>query len=186
MKNFFQTYYPDILKIFSTAVFCVYSWSVLILLWDLPALFFYLSPQDIIGYAAYQFIFALGGSLISTLFIASLVFLLPMKRTKSNLGRAGSLLLVSFAISAVLFRWIYQISSFLTSTFMIDTNVASQTVIGLWIYVTVTLPVLSIILVGNKHVASLTDKFTENTYVITTLYALLGILGGIIVFFRNI
>lgn len=185
MKRFFHCYFQQLLKILSVTVLCIYSWSILVLLWDMPALLFYLSATDIAGYTAYQFMFALGESLASALFLALIVFLLPINQVKSNPGASGSLLAISFAISSGVFKGLGKISSLFSSIFSISQVISFQIAISIWIYSTFILPILSIILVKNKRISSRMDKFIESSYILMPLYLLLGIAGTIIVLFRN-
>lgn len=186
MKTLNKNYLQEVAGIFSCTVFCVYSWLLLIFFWDLPAFLFYLSIGDIIGYIAYQFTFALGESIIVTLFTAALIFLIPVRRIKSNTTATGSLLVFSFAIASIIFKELGEIAKWLIHTFSMTGATAVQISIGLWSFAMLALPILSVAMANKNKISRLIKNFIENLYVLVALYMILSVCSMAIVIYRNI
>ncbi len=170
-------------EIFPVAVFCVYSWALLVFLWDLPAFFFYLSAWDILGYLSYQLAFALGESALAALVAAALprVFL-----KKGEPLAAGALLLLSFAVSALVFKWMGNIAQGLARTLPISNFAAAQAALGVWAFSALALPLLSFRAARSPKTARLTRNFIESLKVLSGLYVILSLLGAAIVLYRNL
>lgn len=179
-------YLKEVAGIFSCVVFCVYSWLLLIFFWDLPAFLFYLGVGDIIGYLAYQFTFALGESILVTLFVAGLLYLIPSKRIRSNIAIAGSLMVFSFAVSAIIFKGLGDIAAWLANTFSMNRFNAVQISVNIWVFSMIALPILSIGLANKSKVARFIRNFIDNLYVLVALYTTLSVLSMAIVIYRNI
>jgi hypothetical protein len=201
MKTLSSNYLQEVFGIFSCAVFCVYSWSMLIFFWDLPSFLFYLSAGDIIGYLAYQFTFALGESILVTISITAFItaiitvftvvfrFILPTKRFRNDFSVTGSLLVFFFVIISLIFKefqGLQGIAKWLMQTFLIDSFHATAISVGIWICTMPALPILSFGLANQKKISHFIRNFIGNLYVLVLLYISLSVPSIAIVIYRNI
>lgn len=186
MKIPVKDYFKEMRGIFSCAVFCVYSWVLLIFFWDLPAFLFYLSVGDIVGYLAYQFMFALGESVIVTFFITALIFIIPARRIKSNISVVGALLVFSFAIVSIIFKELGGIADWFKQTFSMNGSTAILVSAGIWIFSILALPILSIALANKSKISGFVKNFIDNLFVLVVLYVFLSVMSMALVIYRNI
>lgn len=176
----------EILAIFYYVVVCVYSWLLLIFSWDIPSFLLKFTAIDIIGFLSYQLAYALFESVVTTLLVTSLVFLIPIKQVRSRIAAAGALFTLSFAISAIVFKQIVPIIIWLISAFSIGVSAASQAAFALWLFTILGLPIVSVFVVKNKKISTMVASFSENLSVLAGLYVILSIAGIFIVIYRNL
>lgn len=183
MKTPQTSFFREALGVFFFAVFCVYSWALLVFFWDLPAFLFYLSAWDILGYLSYQFAFALGESAVISLLAAGLARVLPRR---GEVAVTGSWLVFSFAVSAIVFKELSVIAQGLMKAFSLSGFAAAQAALGIWAFTALALPAISYKLSGGGRFARWTRNFLENLQVLSGLYAALGLIGIAIVIYRNV
>ena len=58
MKEFISKYKQGVWSVFASAAFIVYSWSIIVIFWDMPGLLLRMIGFDIVGYIAYQLMYA--------------------------------------------------------------------------------------------------------------------------------
>ena len=152
----------------------------------MPSFLLYLTVGDLIAYLAYQFVFALGESLLVALTIAGIAYALPGKRLRARAGAAGVLLVFSFALSAVLFKNLGALALRLDSLLPVGRYAAVQIAAGTWAFSLIALPFISYKLAGKPRVARAVGNFVENLYVLTVLYVALSAISLLVVIFRNL
>ena len=172
--------------VFSGTVFCVYSWSIIIFFWDIPSFLLRYSIAEIIGYAAYQFMFALFESVIVTTFIALLSFILPVKFIRNTLQASGTALVFALAINAIFFKELFKIINRATDLFSLNTLIVTQIVIGLFVFSLIVIPPSFVIASKKEKVERSINKFIDNLSVLVSLYVFLSVIGIIVVIARNV
>lgn len=181
-KNFAQ----ELLCVFYYAAVCVYSWSLLIFFWDIPSFLLKFTVSDITGFLSYQLMYALFESMVVTLLVTILIFIIPNKQIKNRISSIGALFTLSFAISAIVFKQIIPIITWLIFTFSIRISTASQIALILWFFTILGLPILSVASVKNKKISTAVTNFSGNLSILAGLYVLLSIAGTFIVIYRNL
>jgi len=175
--------------IFSCVVLIVYSWSFIVFFWDTPALLTKFSTSDVIGYLAYQLVFALFGSVFITGVVALTAYLITWiqnKKWKDKQLCIGVFLLIILAISSILFKEHPLIVSWLTQSTSLDQSAASYTSTFALIFSTIGMPLLILPLTKNERVCNWIYIAAESTLLLSTLYVALSILSLVIIMIRNI
>ena len=172
--------------IFSSAAFCTYSWALIIFFWDIPSLLLRYNTTDILGYAAYQFMFALFESALVTIFVMLLGFVLPAKFIRSTFQTSGTALVLAFAINAIFFKKLSNIANWITAAFSLRSLTAIQVTLGLWAFSIVVLPIILIAVSKREKVREIIGRFIENLSILVGLYIFLSVIGTLAVIIRNI
>lgn len=186
MKITSREYTKGLWGVFSSAAFCIYSWSMFIFFWQVPSLLLRFSPEEIVGYVAYQLLFALAESIIVTLLIASLSLILPAKFIRNNLRVTGTVLFFAFAINSIILKELIRHIVWLERTFQVQGITTTQIVAGTWIVCLVLLIIGVILIAKSENMKQAIDKFVENLSVLVSLYVILSVLGIILVIIRNL
>jgi len=186
VKQFSHEYAQGLWGVFSSAAFCVFSWSLVIFFWDLPSFLLRLSLGDILGYAAYQFLFALLESLTVTIFIAALGLILPAKYLRNNIQASGTALVFAFAINSIILKERLDLINWFINVLSMNTLTATQTVTNIWVISLIIMPLGLVMATKNKRVDRVINNFVENLFVLVSLYVILGLLGILLVIFRNV
>lgn len=176
----------DFLYIYYCAVFFVYSTSFIIALWELPTLLLRFSISDVIGFFAYQLTFSLFESLVATLFTLTLAYLLPMIYIREKRAEAGGLLIISFTISSLLFKFRRVLLDWLLVHLPILEGDWQQIVFFLWLFSVLSLPIIAVTMIKCDKVSNGIRSFAENSSVLATIYTVLSFVGIVIVIFRNL
>ena len=179
-------YIHEALGVFSAVAFCAYNWTLLVFFWRLPSLILSFDADDIIAFAAYQFMFSFFECVIITALILLVGLVLPARYFRSNLLVAGSLLTGSFLILAWYFRNLAIFSAWVSAAFSTTLVSAIPPVYGSFIFLAVLLPIYAVLLARQARVATLVRKFVENLSVLASLYVLLSIASGVLVLIRNV
>jgi len=141
---------------------------------------------EIVGYAAYQFMFALFESFTVTLFIGMLSLLIPARLLRNNLRISGTALVFAFAINAIFFKELFSIVVWATNTFSMSNSAAVQIVIGSWAVSFIFLPISFVMSSKNERVKRVINNFIENLSVLVYLYVFLSVIGIFLVIIRNV
>lgn len=176
----------DFLHIYYCAVFFVYGTSVIIAFWELPTLLLRFSISDVIGFFAYQLTFSLFESLLATLFTLTLAYLLPMTYIKENRAEAGGLLIISFTISSLLFKFRRILLDWLLVHLPILEGDWQQIVFFLWLFSILSLPIIAVTMIKYGKVSNGIRSFAENSSVLAMIYTVLSFVGIVIVIFRDL
>lgn len=174
----------EVIPIFATIVFPIYSWAIFRLLWNLPSwLKDLFSAWDMLILAAYGLAFALIECLAILGFMLFLSIALPAKYLKDKFVAQGSAMLWMLFILAIIGQY---------STALYASSRSSE---QFTIYTAAILVAFSIILIAvaprflvyrstklERFFISLADKVT----IFLFIYVPAGILSLIIVFLRNI
>ena len=186
MKQKSQEFRRGLWGVFSSAAFCTYSWSIVIFFWDIPSFLLRYSTTDILGYAAYQFMFALFESILVTIFVIFFSFILPAKFIRNTFQNSGTALVFAFALNAIFFKELFNIINWATVSLPLNALIATQLVIGLWICSLITLPIGFVIASKKVKVERGINKFVENLSILVSLYVFWSIIGTLIVIIRNV
>jgi len=192
MKMVRNDYLRGLIGVFSSAAFCAYNWSIIVFLWDLPSFLLEWSTLDIITYAAYQFMFALAGSLLVTAFIAILGLIFPAKYIRNNLAVSGTALVAAFAVNSIIYKERGSIIFWLATILSRSNLATSQIVISTWIAVLVILiavlvilPICLVIATKSKMVDRAINRFINNLSVLVVPYVILSLLGILLIVFKH-
>jgi hypothetical protein len=174
----------EIIPVYATILFPIYSWTIYRLLWNLPSwqkeLF---SIWDILALGAYGLAFALVESLTVLGFILLLSIALPAKYLRDKFVAQGSAVLWVFFILAIIAQ--YAIASIVFLSWSIKEYVISSTLIlGVSILLLTIAPHFLICRFEKleRFFTSLADRMT----IFLFIYLPLGILSLIVVILRNI
>lgn len=167
----------EIVPVFASCVFSVFSWSIVWFLNVMPGWLLYLSIGDILGILAYTQAFALLESSLILFVLIILAAVLPTQLLRLRFVAQGSMVVFVTTFWLVLFQLIFE-------PVMLNWS-SSQ--LFLWLGLALTSIVLACILIHRssrtrKAITALAERLTVFLYV----YIPLGILGLLIVIIRNI
>lgn len=186
ISEFKQNYANQIWSIFVITVFLVFTWSICIILWDIPALLLKYNISDIVGYIAYQLTFALVESVIITILVTILSFLLPAKLIRNNLSVRGSLFIFTAGLGIASLRLLPVISQKMINSFpAISASFINQLVFGLWLFFILVLSFFSIKAGKSESGSRYILKFLERLSTLSGIYVFISICSFVIVIFRN-
>ena len=186
MKIFNRKFTNDLWGVFSTTVFCTYSWSMLIFFWDVPSFLLRYNTGEIISYLAYQFMFALLESTIVTIFVTVIGFIFPAKFLRNKFRATGTALVFAFAINAIYFKHILDIVNWVTDILSIDTLITIQIVTGIWAVCLVVLPIGLVMASKRERVEKIVNQFVDRLSILVSIYLFLSLLGILLIIVRNI
>ena len=75
---------------------------------------------------------------------------------------------------------------YLINVLSMNTLTATQTVTNIWVISLIILPLGLVMATKNKRVDRVINNFVENLFVLVSLYVILGLLGILLVIFRNV
>lgn len=96
------------IKLFATAVFIVYGWTIYASFWKIPSWIFYLRLNEIISVYAYSFLLDFLESILLTLGFIFLGFLLTRNLWKDGFLAASVVILIVSVWSALIHMRIYE------------------------------------------------------------------------------
>jgi hypothetical protein len=111
MFNHLRSRFPDkqsIVNVFATAAFIVYGWTIYSSFWKIPSWLFYLRLSEIFSVYAYSFIVNLLESILLTLGVIFLGFLLSGNLWKDGFISAGVVILAVLVGSALVHMRLYE------------------------------------------------------------------------------
>ena len=172
--------------IFLGSSFFIYSWSTIIILYDLRGLLLRLSVNEIIVYIAYQYTFTFFESVLVSIGIWAVSTLIARFRAPKNVFILGNLLIFYLFISF----FIYQLKQVITTWFEIlipnqDLLFLQFIIYGLWLYLLITAPFLATISSKNKRIAIIVEDFIIRLPPLIGIYFLFTLCSIFIVFYRN-
>jgi hypothetical protein len=176
----------DYLEIHYCATFFVYSAAFLAFFWELQSLLLRFSLTDILGFFSYQLSFALFESMILSAAVMLLVCLIPLRQVKAHRSVVGGLFIISFAISGLIFKVRREILGLLYSYLSLSQADAQQTFAFLWLFPLLGLPVVSVMIIRSERFVHRFKWFLENLVVLASAYTVIGIIGIMIIVFRNL
>ena len=118
--------------------------------------------------------------------IAAFAYLLPVRWTGKETAVIGSLFAISFAVSSIILTKSADIVKWMAETLRMDAFKAGEIVISSWAFAVLGLPALSIFMARNAKTKLAVKKFLENLVILRGIYATLGLLGLVIVIYRNL
>ena len=130
--------------------------------------------------------FALAESLIVSISVAVLVLLIPIRQVREHPVVVGGLFVFSFAVSSLIFKAGQQLVRWMSADLSIPESAAIQITIFLCVFAAIGLPAIAILLTRSQKVTALLKTRIEDLSVLATLYTILGILGVLIVVYRNL
>ena len=167
--------------------FIVYSWSILIILYDMPEMILRLSSRDILGFSAYQFVFSFIETIIVTGFVVGLWFILPFKINRESFAISSSLISVALCIVAVIYKALPNILSainYVSSRVEISRK-AQIVAIGIWISLVLIMPILAPFVGRGEKVKSIFEMLFDRLSPLIIFYTLLSIISLPVVLLRN-
>lgn len=181
-----KSHYRQFREIYYCASFLTFSISFLVFFWDLPSFLLRFSLAELVGILSYQLSFSLLESLIVAMVILLIVYLLPIREVKEHRSAAGVIFLVFFAIGALLFKARREILGWLSVSPLLSGPAAGQVFVLLLMVTTIGLPLISIYFLRNEKFTAQIRSFTEHLFTLSNSYTLLGIVGIIIILYRNL
>lgn len=167
----------DLFYTFTTCVFAVYMWSILIILYRVRAWILSMRAWDLIGAFSYTLAFALFESVIIFMFLMVMTMLLPAHLFREKF----------VSLSAVII--------FLTSAWALFAHLFLDDALSLWganayifllsLYV-VTLVIIYFLVLRHERINKFFMYITDRISVLSIMYISLGILGSLIIIIRNI
>jgi len=170
----------ELLAVFSTEVFITFSWSIYRMFFQVPSWLFYLTLNDILWISAYVVGFALLESALLLGFMVLLSILYPQKHFKSKFVAQSTLILLVLTVGAMLYQQnigMLKWWGWLELLIFILAFIAS-----------LTLLVLSISFLFDRlaRLKGLLEAVSRSATVFSLIYIPLGVLGLIVMLFRNL
>jgi hypothetical protein len=167
----------DLLPVFGTVLFPVFSWSIIWFFQKMPGWQPFLSIWDILSILAYGLAFALLESLAVLGLVLILAAILPARVLRAHFVPLGSTLVLGLTFWAIVFQLIFDPVI----------NYWSGGEFALWFGMALVFIILTMLLVHRSGqiqgiVTALADRLTVFVY----LYVFLGLLGVVVVAVRNI
>jgi hypothetical protein len=170
----------DVLLLLSACIFPVFFWAFLIFFNGIPSYILQFSLSEIIGVAAYSFAFALLESLLYFLVIFTILvipaLILPRKLLGEHLAVIGSLIAISFAVIVMFYQSDYETLTSLSTRRMLFYG--GLLGLGFLIYY--------FLIMHFPKFESVVCAILKRLSVLSTIYAVFGILGVAIILARNI
>jgi hypothetical protein len=186
MERNSSQHFRAFLEIYFCAVFLVYSTSLLTFFWELRSLLLRFPLGDIVGFLAYQLAFALAESLILAIVVTILVLLMPIRQVREHPAVVGGLFVFSFAVSSLIFKAGPQLVRWMSTALPVTESAAAQTALFLCVFAAIGLPAIAILMTRSQKITALLKTRIEDLSVLAGLYTVLGILGVLIVMYRNL
>jgi len=170
----------EILAVFSTAVFISFSWSIYRMFFQVPSWVFYLTLNDILWISAYVVGFALLESALLLGFMLLLSILFPQKHFMSKFVAQSTLILLVLTIGALLYQQnigMLKWWGWLELLIFILAFIAS-----------LTLLIISFSFLFDRlaRLKGLIEAIADRLTVFSLIYIPLGVLGLIVMLFRNL
>jgi hypothetical protein len=178
--------YRNFIGIYYCTAILVYSTSLLVFFWEIKSLFLRFTLSDTVGFLSYQLAFALLESILIAAMIFIAVSILPIKTIRKYPSAAGVLLAVAFAISSLIYKLRTPVMGWLVTLRISNESTASHTAFLLWVLALCLLPVIAILLAKNEKIALRIQSWIDTLSVLAILYTVLGVLGMIVVLYRNL
>ena len=179
MFNRLRSRFPDkqsIVAVFATAAFIVYGWTIYSSFWKIPSWLFYLRLSEIFSVYAYSFLVNLVESILLTLGVIFLGFLLSGNLWKDGFISAGVIILAVLVGSALVHMRLYE-----NPNLRIE-FIHSQ--LRWWIGTFFIAFVLSFICVRVSWLKSLLENLADRFVVFLYIYMPLTLLSFGVVLFR--
>lgn len=164
----------DITLVFASCVVAIYSWSILIFFYRLPAWLLHLTVWDILNIAAYTFTLNLLESLVILCCLIILAAILPADLLRNKFGTRGGTLVLITAILLAIFQY---------ST---DWYLILPGEVWLWSEVVLVALLISYLLYRYQQIEERLYFFLERLTIFLYIYVPLSLIGVAIVVFRNI
>ncbi len=170
----------QILPVFSTIVFVVFSWTIYHLFWQMASWLYTLSLLNVLILAAYILSFALVESLalLGVLFALSLIF--PPRTFRDKFIEVGIALLLLFSVGAILMQGRLEIIPKMDLQMLLGTIVLG--LLAITICVDVTSWLIDRIPFLSRQLNGFADRMTVFTYI----YVPLSLAGWVVVILRNL
>jgi hypothetical protein len=180
-------HWVDIWNVLKVTAFIVYSWAIVIILYDIPEMILRLSVIEIVGFVSYQFVFSLLETIVVTGIVVGLGFLLPIKTAREHFAVSTGLISVTSAFVATLYKVLPH------SLYLINqatgNSALGRTLQILIVIVWITLMFLSLFIsplaASNKTIRKVFEMLFERLSPLVTLYLLISAISIPVVFLRN-
>ncbi len=168
----------DIYLVFSTSVFVVFTWTIIVFILQLNNLLVLLELVDILFTLVYAFSIDLVESLAVTLLLVITSMMFPRKYLKDNFRSIGPLLILLVAGWAMAF-------AFRTSKYNPDPQRESEMLAWAGIFFS---SVVGTIIMAPRYetIKKIGSGFAERTLLFVNLYVLIGIASAALVIIRNL
>ena len=174
LRNRFPSF-TDIYAVFSVSVFLIYSWSLWGFFYRIPSLMLYLPLGEIMAVLAYMLAVALIESIVVTIGLVVLGFVLPGVLLREGFVYKGFLVLLVSAVAVILLQTVVRIS-------LIQIGDFYRT--AAWSFA-----VLLILFFGMQKSARLKRGvmlIVDQLEIFTYLYVPLGVISFLVVIIRNL
>jgi hypothetical protein len=169
--------YPYVLDIFYCTAFFVYNRALLLLKFTM---------FDIIGFLSYELAFALIESIVVAFLVVILLKLMPIRQIRDHLSIVGGLILFSVAISMLIFKERGQLIKWISISIPMIAPSAGQIILFLWLFATLGLPIVSVIMIRNVRTSARIKSLIESLSILAGVYITFSVIGILIVIYRNL
>lgn len=170
----------ELLPVFSTLVFVVYSWALYRMFYQLPSWAYYLQIYEILILASYVLATALIESLVMIGFVCLISLILPINIYRKQFVSQGFLLAFAWGLGA----------------FLIQRRVADLLDLELWQVILFSSGILGMSLIfpvltgwvfnRSPKIARVFSSLADRMVVFSMIYVPLSVLGLVVVFIRNV
>ncbi len=181
-----RNYLTQLKGAFFITTFVVFSWSMLLTLWEIPSFLMDKTAGEIVGYISYQAMFSLFECLMVTAVILVIGLILPAKWIRGQASTLGALLAIALAFGALTYQALPVVIETLVRFFPQNQFAVTLYTSEFWLVLTILLLVASILLSSREGIARLVDKFVDAITVLDGVYVLIGVLSLMIVLYRNL
>ena len=168
----------DVLLLFAACVFPIHIWSIINLLYELPAWMLRSDLWDVAGMVAYTLAFALFESMCVLLVLLLICFVLPRRFPRDRVLALGSMVVFVTSVWAIGIH--YRI---------VDSLAPAQAQAGWLLWLAVYLAVMGIaglFIYRDSRLRRWIESFVERLAVLSFLYVLVDFICVIILVLRNI
>lgn len=165
----------DIYAVFSVAVFLIYSWSLWGFFYRVPSFMLLLPFGEIMAVLAYMLAVALIESVVVTIGLAVLGFVLPRALLREGFSYKGFLVLLVSAVAVILLQTVVRISLIQIGDFYrtMAWSLAALLILIFWAQKSASL---------RRRIMLVVDQLEVFTY----LYVPLGVVSLVVVLVRNL
>ena len=186
MPQVILKYITSFIELYHCTAFLVYSRMLLVFFWELRSLFLRFSLPDILGFFSYQLLFSLVESVSVTVLVVVLLSLMPFRPVREHLPVVGALAVSSYVIGSLIFKERSGLILWLHTSLSVALSSASQIIAFFSIFAFCGLPIVAILILRNEKQVVAIKTFLENLSVLAGLYTILGVIGLLVVIYRNL
>ena len=177
----------DAWNVLKVTAFVVYSWAIVIILYDMPEMILRLPVVEIIGFISYQFVFTLLETIIVTGLVTGLDYMLPFKTNYEFFAVSASLISVTtfFVVS------LYKVLP--TSLYIINQTTGNTAfgrtlqilVVSFWFTLLLLSLFISPLAAKNESIRKVFEMLFERLSPLIILYLFVSVISIPVVIIRN-